>query len=199
MNVPVFVPKGPLAIKIRPGSGIVGGQILSSGRQMVYFEGNLYGARDLQRYVERVSLAYGRMLQKYPTVAKAAFAVEELVQIGEYDPARMVVLVEEAQRAALKAWLGLQTVTPEQLIWRNPLQVRTIEQFFNIVGTTSELREFNFVEPSGALTRLRCFWDDQSKGVRAVDAEVDTAQLEPMIASGRLYLVLTDVSWGVGW
>ena len=53
---------------IKAGSGIVAAD-RPDGSADIYFEGNLYGAEDLETYWGRLLCAAGRLSQHYPSVA----------------------------------------------------------------------------------------------------------------------------------
>jgi hypothetical protein len=80
---------------------------LSEGSQlvMVYFEGNRFGADNLQRWVDRVNCAAGRLLSRYPTVATALLPVGELEEVGVFDVDRGVAtLHDERARLVVSRW-----------------------------------------------------------------------------------------------
>ncbi len=71
--------------QIDAGSGIVG-VALPGGQVLLHYEGNRYGAENLQRYDDRVHQAAGRLFQNYPTMARmqlpADVASRSLVAVG---------------------------------------------------------------------------------------------------------------------
>lgn len=72
---------------IKRGSGIVGRPIPGEpGRVEICFEGNLYDIESMRPFSERVRQASGRLITKYPTVARAWVEIEQLVPIGTYVP-----------------------------------------------------------------------------------------------------------------
>lgn len=107
----VFVPKaGTRAAGIvAPKSAIVAAHeqpdcLLGTDQALCYFEGNLYGAVNLQSFSERLLSAAGRALQRYPTVAKSFFNRSDLVLVGYYDFEQKHLVVID--RRSLKDWLG---------------------------------------------------------------------------------------------
>ena len=52
----------------------------------ISFEGNLYGAINLQGYEQRVEHAAARMITRYPTIAKALVPADDLVAVGTFSP-----------------------------------------------------------------------------------------------------------------
>ena len=83
----VLVPKpGTRAADIIDhGSGIVSeGIIDTEGRIEVYFEGNRHGAENLRTYAQRVGSAAGRLVQRYPTIARATCASDDFHVVGRY-------------------------------------------------------------------------------------------------------------------
>lgn len=88
---PILVPRPEfeqmVAAQIDPGSGIVGFQLSAQSPEqvMVYFEGNRVGASNLMRFEERVNQAYGRMVQRYPTVAVLALPLAYFSVAGQIE------------------------------------------------------------------------------------------------------------------
>ena len=74
----ILVPKvGSMAEKtIIDGSGIVG--VARGDRTTVYYEGNLNGASNLERYSERLVCAAGRLFKTYPTIAMTSYDQEAM-------------------------------------------------------------------------------------------------------------------------
>lgn len=68
---------------------------------MVYFEGNLFGAENMKTWCSKVRQSYGRMVQKYPTVARACWPSNELECVGTTNG--NVVTIENMP--ALTRWL----------------------------------------------------------------------------------------------
>ena len=73
------------ANQIAEGSGIVGVPQLDASEPsfLVYFEGNLYGACNLQELDQRIKCAADRMLRGYPTVARGVFPQDQFEVIGQ--------------------------------------------------------------------------------------------------------------------
>jgi hypothetical protein len=69
---------------ILPGSGVVG-QPQDDGQVLVYYEGNVYNAINLQTFEDRCKHAADRLRTNYPTVAKALLPADQLLDIGECD------------------------------------------------------------------------------------------------------------------
>lgn len=101
-SVSVYVPSGDGTLPIAAGSGIVG---IERGPWCdIWFEGNLYGAVNLTRWVERVACAAGRMTENYPTSARMVVPSNWLRRVGEYDIERGCAWVEDKERAS--EWSG---------------------------------------------------------------------------------------------
>lgn len=85
----VFIPKNATTEPFKGlaiGSAIVStGSLLSGGLVEVYYEGNLNRAENLQRFEDRALCATGRLIEKYPTVARAWVRPESLVQVGHIE------------------------------------------------------------------------------------------------------------------
>lgn len=105
-NIPVYVPTDSSKHGILPGSAIVGEWEFSVGRVTLDFEGNRFGASNLNRFVERCLAAWGRHVEHYPTVARAYVNSHEVIQVGEFDPYEKKVVVPELDEPKLMAWLG---------------------------------------------------------------------------------------------
>lgn len=85
--IKIYIPKEGCELEagktIDPGSGIVG--FVSTNGLMAYFEGNRFGADNLKSWDSKVRHAYGRLVQKYPTIAKSLIKEELYECIGETD------------------------------------------------------------------------------------------------------------------
>lgn len=84
----VYVPKrGTFAhIHIHMGSGIIGRVLIEHQKVHLYYEGNIYGSESMKRFEDKLFHAWGRMVQKYPTVAQMVVSVADVVVIGAFDP-----------------------------------------------------------------------------------------------------------------
>lgn len=103
---------------IAPGSGVVTGgdrEGTPLGHMRVWFEGNLNGAVNLQRWADRVHNAADRMLTNYPTTAVLEASGDHFRALGFYDPESGTFDWQVPHwREALSEWLG-HPVTPEDL------------------------------------------------------------------------------------
>lgn len=117
MSIAVYVPKPGLHGLIAPKSGVVGSTQGVTDRVMIDYEGNLFGAVNLERYANRVARAYDRHVTRYPTVARAFVSPDELIQIGTYEPAEFGVLVYPGGAMNdLAEWLGVEEVDLIELV-----------------------------------------------------------------------------------
>lgn len=92
---------------IAPGSGIVGYVDPDFPDTItVYFEGNLYGASNLNTWEARLHQAAGRMQARYPTTAKALLPPTDLVHVGEYDTETGRCMIAPEHRSKVDAWVG---------------------------------------------------------------------------------------------
>lgn len=104
MRVPIYVPNSTrLQGLVAAGSAIVGEE--RAAGVVIYYEGNLYGASNLNKYEEKLSAAAGRLKADYPTAAKLLVQSEDLVEVGVYDTAIWAVAAI-TNREALAEWLG---------------------------------------------------------------------------------------------
>ena len=101
----IFVPvEGSLADNtIAPGSAIVAVLRNDSDVNVVYIEGNLYGASNLIDLQDRIKCAAGRLFTRYPTVAIRGFHTSEFEQnfiaVGTIDENYKIVLSEPEKAA----------------------------------------------------------------------------------------------------
>lgn len=58
---------------------------------VIYYEGNLYRASNLERFHERALVAYGRLTQRAPTVAMAMVPESEFLVIGHMHPGQVQI------------------------------------------------------------------------------------------------------------
>jgi hypothetical protein len=81
-------PESRLCSELAHGSAVVG-QASGPGRIRIYYEGNVIGAVNLNRYRERVVQAAARMLHDYPsgypTRAREDVDEREVVEIGSIE------------------------------------------------------------------------------------------------------------------
>lgn len=81
-------PESRLSTKLVRGSAIVG-LPLATGKIRIYYEGNLIGAENLERYRDKAIQAAGRMLHRYPagypTRAREDVDPREVVEVGAID------------------------------------------------------------------------------------------------------------------
>jgi len=82
-------PESKLCSELAHGSAIVG-LPLGSGAVRIYYEGNVVGATNLDRYRQRAAQAASRMLHNYPvgypTRAREDVDPREVVEIGNIEP-----------------------------------------------------------------------------------------------------------------
>lgn len=104
MRLKIYVPAhtGRPREQIKRGSSIVGVRDLELIK--VHFEGNLYGAVNLHKYVERLRSAAGRYVARYPTGAVMWTDESTLVEVGEYETNSWGI-AEISNPTALAAWL----------------------------------------------------------------------------------------------
>src|SRR5260370_32400141 len=81
-------PESALSSKLARGSAIVG-LPLATGEITIYYEGNVIGAENLERYRDKAVQAAGRMLYRYPagypTRAREVVDSREVVEVGSID------------------------------------------------------------------------------------------------------------------
>ncbi|PZR95165.1 MAG: hypothetical protein DI537_05115 [Stutzerimonas stutzeri] len=89
--------------QLAPKSAIVAEEAASS--PVFHYEGNVYNSVNLQRYVDRLTSAAGRLSANYPTSAMAAFNRAELVPVGTFN-AEFNCITELVDADALERWSG---------------------------------------------------------------------------------------------
>jgi hypothetical protein len=125
VNVRVYVPPGKQLIvagrEIARGSGIVGGTP-ANGYVVIDYEGNLHGAVNLVTWRDRVEIAAGRHVERYPTVARAAAKEEQLVDVGLFDTETRAISLWPFEGRALTlarelvaGWLDLDELPTSEL------------------------------------------------------------------------------------
>lgn len=80
-------PGAPAAAVIDAGSGIVmdmAAWVMRGDPAIVYFEGNRYDVPNLRSFEERVRHAADRLVERYPTIARACFPRDQFDVIGTY-------------------------------------------------------------------------------------------------------------------
>ena len=110
---------------IVPGSAIVARDDRESDSDplLVHYEGNMYGATNLESYLDRALCAAGRLLERYPTTAKMAAAPDELMFVGYLDYEQQRIDIEGlGSDRALAGWLGYgdRSTVPTEEITRRP-------------------------------------------------------------------------------
>lgn len=89
---------------IDPHSAIVGAIVPGQDRVTVYYESNRYGAQNGHRFDQKLELAAGRLIQRYPTVARSSLSIEALEVVGEYNSETRTIRVSAPDKLA--AWAG---------------------------------------------------------------------------------------------
>jgi len=114
-NIEVVVPAEGRLSHVAPASGIVCAPDEGGGR-LIYFEGNKYGSESLAHWADRVYHAAGRLIERYPTVARMTVAADDVVTVGHLDcEDGEITLTEPGSRPLLAAWLGVEDLPPEML------------------------------------------------------------------------------------
>ena len=89
LNLYVPHPESRLCTELAHGSAIVGLR-LADGRTRIYYEGNVNGATNLDRYRDKAAQAASRMVHNYPngypTRAREDVDPREIVEIGVIEP-----------------------------------------------------------------------------------------------------------------
>lgn len=98
-SVLVLVPKAEVMDKwqkhIKCGSAIVGFMI-EAGHYRVCYEGNLYGAENLKTFKDRAIVAYGRLTQNAPTIARSMVDEHEFEVVGKMSKGSFEIVLTPA-------------------------------------------------------------------------------------------------------
>jgi len=101
-------PESRLCKQLAHGSAIVGLPV-GTGAIRIYYEGNVIGAANLDRYRDKAAQAAGRMLDNYPagypTRAREDVDPREVVEVGTIEP-RTGRLEITATANELSWWIG---------------------------------------------------------------------------------------------
>lgn len=105
MNCTIFVPAPDSAAsrQIAAKSAIVAAA--ESDPTIFHYEGNVYNSVNMQRYVDRLCSAAGRLATNYPTTAMAAFCRSEMLAVGTFD-AEFNCITALTDPEALERWSG---------------------------------------------------------------------------------------------
>ena len=101
----LYVPAAGSNTGIDDGSAIVGEPEIK--RIGVDYEGNRYGASNVQTFEEKVAHAAGRRAARYPTTARASYPADSLIEVGSvrYDEVmRSWIICDITDHDALEAW-----------------------------------------------------------------------------------------------
>lgn len=114
MYVPVSA-SVPIATIVARGSALVG-PITSVDTEHipVYDEGKVLGYANVKTYADGASVAAGRLIACYPTVARSVVLRSELLHVGLFDPDTGITLLDDAKEA-VASWLGVNEVEEKEL------------------------------------------------------------------------------------
>lgn len=107
-NILIYVPSGSDHMGIAQGSGIVGVPS-AEGNVTIYYEGNLNGCMNLGLYEERLQCALGRLVMKYPTVARSCVPASALTVVGHairVSSEKHIYDLDIGSPQQVQAWLG---------------------------------------------------------------------------------------------
>jgi len=100
----VYVPRDEAMLGIKPGSAVVGALTHDPRGVLVYYEGGLYHQSGFEEFRTRLLHAAGRLVERYPTTAKALVPREALHAVGTYTPHNAFLNVTDGQ--LLDAWIA---------------------------------------------------------------------------------------------
>lgn len=99
----VVVPIADAGMSIVPGSACVAAPIDGSNLWDVYYEGDVYNTG--MTFDDKLLHAAGRLIQRYPTIARMVLAEPQLLFVGLYDYETKTLDVES--REVLDGWRGV--------------------------------------------------------------------------------------------
>lgn len=117
-EIVVYVPAGghPATDGIARGSAIVGLAEPGAEEVRIYFEGALFDQVNMVTLADRAVHAFGRLRERYPTLARRMVPREALVAVGTFDEAGgRIILTGEQSAASVATWLGVPTLDPAEL------------------------------------------------------------------------------------
>lgn len=117
-EIVVYLPNGghPATADIVRGSAIVGRPRFGSEEVTVYFEGAIYDHENVRTLADRATQAAGRMIERYPTVAKRVVPREALMVVGTFHlQRRQIILTGPRSERAVAEWLGTVRLDPAEL------------------------------------------------------------------------------------
>lgn len=117
-EIVLYLPTGgdPATADIVRGSAIVGRPRFRSAEVTVYFEGAIHDQVNVRTLADRASLAAGRMIERYRTVAGREVPCDALTAVGTFDlrGSRIILTGPHAERAVAE-WLGMVRLNPAEL------------------------------------------------------------------------------------
>lgn len=81
---------------VTPGSGIVGQP--RDEKIHLHYEGNLYGASNLHEINDRLRCAWGRLKDRYPTVAQVLVEKDDVIEVGMFDGQTIAFISGDTER-----------------------------------------------------------------------------------------------------
>jgi hypothetical protein len=118
-EIVVYLPNGgdPATADIVRGSAIVGRPRFGSPELTIYFEGAIYDQANVRTFADRATQAAGRMVERYPTVARREVSCDALTAVGTFDLGRRrIILTGPYSERAVAEWLGTVQLDPTELL-----------------------------------------------------------------------------------
>ncbi|HEX4669296.1 MAG TPA: hypothetical protein VH275_04895 [Solirubrobacterales bacterium] len=117
-EIVLYLPTGgdPATADIVRGSAIVGRPRFGSQEMTVYFEGTIYDHENVRTLADRATQAAGRLVERYPTVARRVVSRDALTAVGSFDLGRRrIILTGPHSERAVAEWLGTVRLDPAEL------------------------------------------------------------------------------------
>lgn len=90
---------------IKEGSAVIGELTADPTRVSCSVEGNLYGASNLVRFIDKCLVAGYRLRDNAPSMGRMVLPADALIQVGVFDLERREI-TEITDPDALRAWAG---------------------------------------------------------------------------------------------
>lgn len=99
----IYVPMAGTDLGIKDGSALVGTD-MGDDRITIDYEGNLYGALNAVLFKDKLLIAAGRHVERYPTIARMYVHTAHVLAVGSYNTETQRIHIDNAE--ALEAWIG---------------------------------------------------------------------------------------------
>lgn len=99
----IYVPMAGNDLGVKEGSAMVGTDF-GQDRITIDYEGNLYGALNAVLFKDKLTIAAGRHVERYPTIARMFVHTGQVLAVGSYNTETRRIYIDNAE--ALESWIG---------------------------------------------------------------------------------------------